>query len=150
LSGALLAINCSAIRLLAADGHLLRDELFFMDDVELSDRARHLGITVKEVQCHGTIQHIGGVSMRQRPAVRIYFSRVSKVRYWVRVHPARGRLLGAFFLIEASVGWLIASRFRTAGSGLQKGTVADGFEAVVRWLYSRDRTIDERVLGNTR
>src|ERR1019366_7464824 len=60
LSGALLAVNRPALDVLASDGRLLREDLFFMDDVELSARARRLGVEVKEVDCQG-IRHIGGV-----------------------------------------------------------------------------------------
>lgn len=148
LSGALLAINGAALDVLAVDGHLLREDLFFMDDVELSTRAQRLGVRVREIRCRGDIRHIGGVSMRRRPSVRIYFSRVSKVRYWSEVQPLRARLLAAYFAVESSVGWLVATRQARRAVLNEGATQADGFKAVIRWLLSRDDSIDQIILGN--
>ena len=148
LSGALLAINRAALNMLVSDGRLLREDLFFMDDFELSARARRLGVRVREVDTRGGIRHIGGVSMRRRPSVPIYFSRVSKVRYWSEVQPLRARLLAAYFLLESSLGWLVATR-KARGRRVQPGSgAADGFKAVIQWLISRDNSIDEAILGN--
>jgi len=148
LSGALLAINAAALDMLASDGRLLQENLFFMDDVELSDRARGLGVHVGEVNCHGSIEHVGGGSMGRRPSVRIYFSRVSKVRYWSQARPFQAKLLGAFFVLESSVGWLVAT-CRSRQVVVQDGvTEAEGFKAVVQWLLSRDDSIDQIILGN--
>lgn len=148
LSGALLAINAAALDVLAFDGRLLQENLFFMDDVELSARARRLGVGVMELHCPGRIRHIGGVSMRRRPSVRIYFSRVSTVRYWSQTRPFQARLLAAYFLLESSVGWLVATR-RAPREGIRQGaTEAEGFRAVIQWLVSRDDSIDQIILGN--
>lgn len=148
LSGALLAVNVAALDVLASDGFLLRENLFFMDDVELSTRARRLGVAVLEVHCTGRIQHVGGVSMRRRPSVRIYFSRVSKVRYWSQMQPWRAKLLAAFFLLESLVGWLIAARRTSPLLAREGATEAEGFKAVVQWLVSRDDSIDQFILGD--
>jgi GT2 family glycosyltransferase len=148
LSGALLAINTAALDLLVSDGRLLQENLFFMDDVELSARARRMGVRVRDVHCRGSIRHVAGASMRRRPSVRIYFSRVSKVRYWSQVQPLRAKLLAAYFLLESSVGWLVAAcqtRRLLAREGATKG---EGFKAVVQWLLSRDDSIDQVILGN--
>ena len=148
LSGALLALNAAALDVLVSDGRLLQENLFFMDDVELSARARRLGVGVREVHCAGSIRHIGGVSMRRRPSVRIYFSRVSKVRYWSQTRPLQARLLAAFFVLESSVGWLVATHHARHVLVREGATEAEGFKAVVQWLVSRDDSIDQIILGN--
>lgn len=147
LSGALLALNRRALDSLATEGGLLREDLFFMDDVDLSSRARQLGVDVSEAPCRGRIHHVGGASMDHRPAVRIYFSRVSKVRYWRRVSPARGRLLAGFFAVESLVGLVTDSLRRPTGRAQQGGSVRDGFVATLSWLVRHDQAIDRRILG---
>lgn len=148
LSGALLAINAAALDVLASDGRLLKEDLFFMDDVELSVRAYRLGVEVREVHCPGSIRHVAGASMRRRPSVRIYFSRVSKVRYWSQVRPLQAKLLAAYFVLESSVGWLIATCQTRHPAAREGATEVEGFKAVVKWLMSRDDSIDQIILGN--
>lgn len=142
LSGALLGINREALELIAPNGELLVPELFFMDDVELTDRARRHGAQVVELPTDGELAHVGGTSMRRRPAVRIYFSRVSKVRYWQARSPWAGRVLRGFFLVESAVGRAVAGRSAPDGSA------AHGFAATTRWLARADPSIDDEVLGN--
>ncbi len=143
LSGALLALNAAAVTALSDRGRLLDPTLFFMDDVELSDRAAARGVTTLEVPLGASLAHEGGTSMRRRPAVRIYFSRVSKVRYWRRRSPWRGAVLRRFFAAEAALGERLAAR-----SGTEEGGAADGFRWARRWLRTLDSGIDELALGN--
>lgn len=143
LSGALLGLNREALDRLAPQGHLLDPTLFFMDDVELSDRARQHGVRVAELRSDGGLTHEGGTSMRRRPAVRIYFSRVSKVRYWHGRSPTVGELLRAFFMVESAIGRV------ASGRQVPDGSTAHGFSATMRWLRHGDARIDEEILGNT-
>jgi len=143
LSGALLGLNRGALDKLAPTGELLAPELFFMDDVELTDRARSLGCMVSELPLSGNLAHEGGTSMRRRAAVRIYFSRVSKVRYWKRRTPLGGWALRSFFRAETAFGRLLSDR--RAGDG----SPAHGFSAAARWMARPNPSIDEEVLGNS-
>ncbi len=143
LSGALLGLNSAALVLLSPEGDLLDESLFFMDDVELTDRARARGVEVTELVVAGTLRHVGGTSMRRRPAVRIYFSRVSKVRYWQHRSPWRGSVLRHFFRLETAVG-----RLRSARGDQGDGEVASGFRWASAWLRDQDGSIDDQVLGN--
>lgn len=142
LSGALLGLNRAALDRVAPDNALLDPTLFFMDDVELTDRARRLGCRVAEIGPVGDLDHEGGTSMRRRPAVRIYFSRISKVRYWQGRSPVIGAMMRGFFLAETSVGQLVSGRSAPDGSA------GHGFAAARRWLRHPDPQIDEVVLGN--
>ncbi len=145
LSGALLALNAEALRRLAPDGELLRPDLFFMDDVEITDRAQALGVGVLEVPVDGRLEHEGGTSMRRRPAVRIYFSRVSKVRYWQDRSPFWGGVLRRFFRAETALGRVLAQRRDGADAD---GSATMGFELAGRWLRTGAADLDERILGN--
>ncbi len=150
LSGALLAVNAGALRVLAGDGEFLRPDLFFMDDVEITDRALAHGIAVVEVPVDGRLEHEGGTSMRRRPAVRIYFSRVSKVRYWQRRSPVRGAALRQFFRAETMLGEFLARRrdHTRRHEPATDGSAAMGFAMARQWLRTGAAGVDEAVLGN--
>lgn len=145
LSGALLALNAAALKVLAPADELLRSDLFFMDDVDLTDRARANEVQLLEVPVTAQLVHEGGTSMRRRPAVRIYFSRVSKVRYWRSRSPVWGGVLRRFFLAEAAVGEVVARR---RDGGAPDGSAAMGFGLTRQWLRTGAMALDERVLGN--
>lgn len=146
LSGALLAFNAAALQILAPRGELLRPDLFFMDDVDVSDRAQANGVSVVEIPIRGRLVHEGGTSMRRRPAVRIYFSRVSKVRYWEGRSSFWGAVLRRFFVAETAIGEVVARRRERDAAD---GSATMGFELAREWLRTGALELDERVLGNT-
>lgn len=145
LSGAFLIINRSALSVVLNGRCLLREDLFFMDDVELSRRARSRGVSVAEVVADGPVEHLGGVSVRRRPAVGVYFSRVSKVRYWSDLNTGGSILLSGFFGIEALAALASCWLRRERGGD---GSKTDGFICVLKWLLTRNSAIDDRVLGS--
>ncbi|HOA56578.1 MAG TPA: hypothetical protein PLZ83_01305 [Dermatophilaceae bacterium] len=145
LSGAVLALNAPALDLLAPGGLLLRPDLFFMDDVDITDRARAHDVRVVEVPVSTLLTHEGGTSMRRRPAVRIYFSRVSKVRYWQGRSWFWGTVLRGFFRAEAAAGEVVARRKDADASD---GSAAMGFALARQWLRTGASELDERILGN--
>ena len=70
------------------------------------------------------------------------------MRYWSQTRPLQARLLAAFFVLESSVGWLVATRHARHVLVREGATEAEGFKAVVQWLVSRDDSIDQIILGN--
>lgn len=83
--------------------------------------------------------------MRRRPAVRIYFSRVSKVRYWQGRSWFWGTVLRGFFRAEAAAGEVVARRKDADASD---GSAAMGFALARQWLRTGASELDERILGN--
>ena len=144
LSGAILSLNRPARQLLCRSGELLRDDLFFMDDIELCDRAKASGVLLRCVPV-GELHHAGGGTSRTNAAPRVYFSRISKIRYWRGVSRFRGDLLAAFFLLEASCGFLYCSVGVRLGMHVEPGAIR-GFRLVVRWILTRDLTNDAAAL----
>lgn len=148
LSGALLVLNSEAVGMLLQGGILLCEDLFFMDDVELCDRARKMHVAIHEETVVGSIRHVGGESVLKRPAVGVYFSRVSKIRYWRRSQPMWSRVLAAFYVVEATLGLIVSRTSRLDSYRNDGGSRADGFRGVILHLALGDQSVDERVLGN--
>jgi GT2 family glycosyltransferase len=147
LSGAILLMNRPALDRLAVDNRLLEEDLFFMDDVELTDRARRLGVVVDELPFVDPVTHAGGETMRRRPAVRVYFGRVSLVRYWRRRSALEGAVLTVFFVVESSIGMAVAFLRRQHRHPARGASTFDGLRWTVAWLLTQRSTIDQRVLG---
>jgi GT2 family glycosyltransferase len=149
LSGAILLLNRMALAGLTANRSLLDEQLFFMDDVELTDRARVAGIAVEEIPIAGLLSHLGGETMRRRPAVRVYFGRVSVVRYWRRRSRAKGAILRGFFVAESIIGMALTFR-RRAVEGDPEASVFEGLRKTAAWLLTQRPDIDDEVLGDVR
>lgn len=109
-SGSLVALNRSAMQILQTPDGLLRDSLFFMDDVDLGVRARegNVGLVGVATTRDEVVHEVNGTAWRA-PSIPFYFRRASKVRYWIDERPTRGgRAYQAAVLIEAALIWAVS------------------------------------------
>lgn len=145
LSGAVLCLNAPARSILTRDGRLLREDLFYMDDVELSDRARRSGVAVEALPVTG-LHHVGAVTSAGHPAPRIYFSRVSKIRYWRERSRWRGAVLAAFFFVESTAG-IMGAFVQSVARGKSRPSFVTGFWLTLKWIVTRDAHVDAQALS---
>ena len=144
-SGSLLLFNAKAIERLVDDDRLLAPDLFFMDDVEIADRAIERGVALRPVGGDeaDVIHQSNGTGWRA-PGVPYFFRRVAKIRYWsARRRRASAAILAAVIVVEAAL--VIAVTTVRRGSGL--ASVRPAAQLVIRSIGGYRRSFDDRVLA---
>ncbi len=144
-SGALLLLNASALRLLRRNDRLLDPDLFFMDDVEIADRARTQNVAFSPVSADPTdVVHESNGTAWRAPGVPYFFRRAAKVRYW----SARGQRTSAGIL--AGVVMAEALLIVATATMIRRSKLVSVRSAALLLLRSAGgwrRSFDDRVLG---